>query len=207
MQKGNISTAYRQQLVGRIIDVASKEFVHKGIKVVKMDDIARLLSVSKRTLYEIFENKEKLLMACMMHQHQRFEEEMQAFVSSGDRTVIDIVLMYYRIQMRYMHDVNPAFIYDLHQHRAVAQFNDAKREERRQHSREFCQRGIEQGLLRADVNFELIHCILTEAIDHIVLNHIYESYEPIEVFRNVIMLYVRGCCTLQGIEELEKKLY
>ncbi len=206
MQKGNISTAYRQQLVGRTIEVAMDEFKRKGIKVVKMDDIAKLLSVSKRTLYEIFENKEKLLMTCMVHGHQQFEDEMKAFIDSGDRTVIDLVLMFYRIQMRNMRDITPAFLYDLHQHRAVAKYNDDKREERKQRSREFYQRGIEQGLFRADVNFELMNHVLTEAMDHVILNRIYENYEPIEVFRNLIMIYVRGCCTLRGIEELEKKL-
>ena len=44
-----------------IIDRASKMFVSQGVKAVRMDDIAQELSVSKRTLYELFGDKEELL--------------------------------------------------------------------------------------------------------------------------------------------------
>ena len=45
-------------------------FATKGIKGVTMDDIAMGLGISKRTLYEMFEDKEELLIACML-EHQR----------------------------------------------------------------------------------------------------------------------------------------
>ena len=45
----------------RIIDQAMQMFVAQGIKAVRMDDIARQLGVSKRTLYEEFGDKEQLL--------------------------------------------------------------------------------------------------------------------------------------------------
>jgi len=49
------------------------EFLHKGVKSVKMDDIANALAISKRTLYEIYSNKEELLLEAV-HIH---EEEVQ----------------------------------------------------------------------------------------------------------------------------------
>ena len=55
-------TAYRQELKGRILKESIKEFKKNGIKQVKMDDIANNLSISKRTLYEIYPNKEVLLL-------------------------------------------------------------------------------------------------------------------------------------------------
>ena len=55
----NIS-AYRQSLRDRILEVAMQAFREKGIKAVKMDDIAASLTISKRTLYEVYENKLRL---------------------------------------------------------------------------------------------------------------------------------------------------
>ena len=52
MSKLTSPQAYREELKQRIIDVAMKEFWQKGVKAVKMDDIANDLSISKRTLYE-----------------------------------------------------------------------------------------------------------------------------------------------------------
>jgi len=50
----------------RIVDRAMQMFVAQGIKSVRMDDIARTLGVSKRTLYELFGDKEHLLYLAMV---------------------------------------------------------------------------------------------------------------------------------------------
>ena len=41
----------------RIIEQAARMFAEQGIKSIRMDDIAKELGVSKRTLYEMFEDK------------------------------------------------------------------------------------------------------------------------------------------------------
>ena len=50
MKTANRLTEYRKELKGRILEVAVDEFLKSGIRAVKMDDIARLLGISKRTL-------------------------------------------------------------------------------------------------------------------------------------------------------------
>ena len=51
-------TTHRESLHDRILDVAMSLFLEHGIRAVRMDDIANHLSISKRTLYEVFSNKE-----------------------------------------------------------------------------------------------------------------------------------------------------
>lgn len=55
----------------RIIDQAMQMFATQGIKSVRMDDIAQHLGVSKRTLYELFGDKEGLLYLAMERYFQR----------------------------------------------------------------------------------------------------------------------------------------
>lgn len=58
----------------RIIEAAATMFAEQGIKSIRMDDIAHTLGMSKRTLYEMFGDKEELLYQSMVHlmnQHQR----------------------------------------------------------------------------------------------------------------------------------------
>ena len=50
---------------GKVVKSAMKLFRQKGIKDVTMDDIAHSLTMSKRTLYELFEDKESLLLYCI----------------------------------------------------------------------------------------------------------------------------------------------
>ena len=61
---GHISE-YRAALKGKILDKALQLFFANGIRAVKMDDIAKSLSISKRTLYELYDNKEILLFECL----------------------------------------------------------------------------------------------------------------------------------------------
>ena len=46
-------------------------FAEQGIKSIRMDDIAQSLGVSKRTLYEMFEDKEELLYLSIRHMQSR----------------------------------------------------------------------------------------------------------------------------------------
>lgn len=57
MHKESSQTCYKLELRNRILKAAMTEFLHKGVKSVKMDDIANALAISKRTLYEIYSNK------------------------------------------------------------------------------------------------------------------------------------------------------
>ena len=59
-----------------IIEAAVKAFHKDGIKAVTMDHIAHLLSMSKRTLYQVFRDKESLLLACI----KKHQEEERLFV-------------------------------------------------------------------------------------------------------------------------------
>ncbi len=65
----------------RIIEQAMHMFVSQGIKSVRMDDIAQQLGVSKRTLYELFGDKEGLLYLAM----DRYFEKKRIERVSGPR--------------------------------------------------------------------------------------------------------------------------
>ena len=51
MTQPNYTTEHREALREQILKVATREFTTIGVKSVKMDDIARKLKISKRTLY------------------------------------------------------------------------------------------------------------------------------------------------------------
>ena len=91
-------TPYRQELRERILKAAMSEFFEKGIKAVKMDDIARRLSISKRTVYEIYSNKEELLLEGMKAAEREFDEHMKHFSEQDNHHVMDILIEFYNYQ-------------------------------------------------------------------------------------------------------------
>lgn len=65
----------------QVIEVATRLFHTQGIKNVTMDDIAHALTMSKRTLYQIFADKEDLLLACVVKHDEAEHERMSRLVS------------------------------------------------------------------------------------------------------------------------------
>lgn len=51
----------------RVIRIATDLFLRHGIKAITMDYIAGQLGMSKRTLYEIFKDKDSLLLSCVQY--------------------------------------------------------------------------------------------------------------------------------------------
>ena len=94
----NTQTAYRQNLKGVILNVAMQEFYSNGIRNVKMDDIARKLQISKRTLYEIYGNKEELLLEGLTRDEAEFESQLQEFTQSKKRNVMEVVMKFFQMQ-------------------------------------------------------------------------------------------------------------
>ena len=67
----------QSQLRKSILEYAWTEFCRIGIKKVKVDDLSAHFSISKRTLYEMFEDKEHLVLACFIHMFDHTREKVQ----------------------------------------------------------------------------------------------------------------------------------
>ena len=55
----------KEVLKDQLILIASNAFANYGIKTVTMDEIAASAGISKRTLYQLFKDKEALLRECI----------------------------------------------------------------------------------------------------------------------------------------------
>ena len=67
----------------RIIAESTDLFVRYGVKSVRMDDIASRLGVSKRTIYELFGDRESLIQTCVEHFYDRQERRYEARMASA----------------------------------------------------------------------------------------------------------------------------
>lgn len=206
MNQPNYLLDYREDLRDQILKVAMREFTTIGVKSVKMDDIARKLRISKRTLYEIYENKETLLLECVERRMQAFEAVMERFCAEGNKHVIDILLEFYRLQMEELRDMNPLYFEDLHKYPRVVDYIERARKEHDVRSMDFFERGVQDGYFRGDFNYELISRLGNSMMQNVMEHKLYNLYSLQDIFRNVIMLFIRGMCTAKGIVELDRQL-
>lgn len=206
MTQPNYTTEHREALREQILKVATREFTTIGVKSVKMDDIARKLKISKRTLYEIYDNKEQLLLESVARRIHEFDATLERFDSSGEKQVIDIILELYRLQMEELRDMNPVYYEDLHKYPRVMSFLEQVNKEHKAHSKDFFKRGVLEGYFRNDFNYELISLLGNNVMQNVMESKLYNTYSLQDIFRNVVMLFIRGLCTAKGILELDRQL-
>ncbi len=203
MQKNSSVTSYRQQLREKILKISMEEFKSKGIRAVKMDDIAALLGISKRTLYEIYSNKEELLLECVKFQEEQYDAYMASFEKDSSNNVIDIIIEFYNKQIQWLSDVNPLYFSDIQKYSQVVSYFERRDIERKQDKMIFYQRGIREGVFRDDVDYDVLSRILKASIDYIKQTQMYKEYDLTRILNNIIMLFIRGVCTYDGIKQFD----
>ncbi|MGM9705939.1 MAG: TetR/AcrR family transcriptional regulator [Prevotella sp.] len=207
MHKNTFSTTlYRQNLHETILKTATSEFMRKGIKAVKMDDIATMLSISKRTLYEIFSNKEELLLESVKLCEKEFSDHMAEFEKNPDNNVIDIVIEFYITQIQWLSNINFLYFSDIRKYKKMREYLDTREEERKKSKLWFFHRGVKEGLFRSDIDYDILSRIGNAAMEHIMRSQMYEEYDMKLIFNNIIFLFVRGICTERGISQFDYKI-
>ena len=205
MQENEPKTHYRTSLRERIIDVAMTAFTQHGIKAVKMDDIAKTLTISKRTLYEIYATKEVLLFEIIKYYHERRKKELESYMAEGHH-VMEIIIFFYRRHSETYSKTNPLFYEDLVKYPMALHFLNEQKEKNHQNFFLFMKQGVEEGFFRNDVNYELIAHLFEAISAYLYGEHLYKRYTHEELFRNMLFVTLRGFCTEKGVQALDTLL-
>lgn len=200
------TNAYRQQLKGRIMETALKAFTQQGIRAVKMDAIASELSISKRTLYEIYEDKEHLLFETIKNYDERKRQTLTEYAQQDNHHVIDIILDAYRLKLKEIRSVNPLFYTDILKYPKLAQYIKNNNERARDRYTAFMQRGVDEGYLRPDVNYQMIPYMMEAISQYILTSKLLDKYSFEEMFTNYFLVSLRGLCTQRGIKVIDEAM-
>ena len=195
---------YRKELKSRIIDYAMGEFYKRGVRAVKMDEISQGLHVSKRTVYEIFGDKEELLLAGLKIKSLEMREKLETYSCNVAHNVVDIIGYFYKLQMEVNSMVGVAFYEEIHRMPRVFEFF------KQEHEREFADRvkflkaGVEERLFCQDIDYSLTMELLSASMSEIMRNQIYKKYSMQQIFDNFFLVIIRGFCTERGAALLNK---
>lgn len=203
MRKTGNTTAYRESLKLRILSTAMPLFKSKGVKAVKMDDIATEMTISKRTLYEIYSNKEDLLYECVRYDSEKMVRQIAEYAKSVDNEM-DVIAYYLKVRLKDLGSINPCFFTEMHKYTRIIDFLQKNNERQRSDSYQFIQKGIEHGFFRDDLNYDIVHKIGDAAMNYVMRSKMYQKYSLKEIFRTFIVIYMRGCCTEKGLKYLEE---
>jgi AcrR family transcriptional regulator len=193
----------KEEVSEKILQVAEELFSKYGIRSISMDDIARELGMSKKTIYQYFKDKNEMVVkitegymqkdeACMMEIEQAANNAVEAVLKMSD---------YFREAMS---EVNPAMIYDIkkyhpeawHLHQSYSKTRFIESFEKNYAW------GVADGLYRKDLNIRILaHLRLAEinlTFDESVFSN--KEFSVVEVHVTMTEHFLRGILTEKGFE-------
>ncbi len=198
---GKQSCADRSKLRESIVLKAQEAFKEQGIKGITMDDIASMVGISKRTLYEIFADKQELLSACILY-NQQCRDEFAKQVVETSANVLEVILRIYQQSIEHFHKTNRKFFEDMKRYPKACELLAERQHRDSDRAVKFFKQGVEQGVFRDDVHFEILHHLVKGWMDMLLSTDICKRYSFVEVFESIMFTFLRGIATEQGAREL-----
>lgn len=182
-----------------VVLAAAKAFAEKGVRTVTMDDIAAGLSISKRTLYELVHDKEDLLLDVMKLHREEMQEFMTEVASKADN-VLEVLLKFYQRSAQDFQNTNRKFFEDIEKYPKVRKYIEESRSEKLDAAMEFYQKGVEQGIFRKDVNYNIVRAMVCGQMDILIHSDLCKSYSLAEIYETVVIMHMRGISTEKGLK-------
>ncbi len=189
----------------KILNGAVGLFMKYGLRSISMDDIARHLTVSKKTLYQHFADKEDLI-TLVLEIHIDTCRKRYDVISENALNAIDELAQISVCLRKDMKETNQSVLYDLQKFHPKAWeiWLNYKNKYIRESVVRNIRQGMEEGYYRAEVNPDVVAAIRIELISMGFDQNIFplSNLSLAEVQSQVFDHFVYGLCTDKG-----KKLY
>ncbi len=193
----------------KILDDAVELFFKYGIRSITMDDVARELGISKKTLYKYVSNKAELVDQCIKVKFGQITGALRDFGNSVENAIDELYAIdtYFDEMMRQNH---PAIMFQLSKYYGdtFKWLDTSKDQFVAEITRANLDKGQKQGLYRSTINKEYITYIY---MAHTALMS-GETNIPEEVCHSTafhkehLEYHIRGIASEAGLEYLNKKL-
>lgn len=191
----------------RILQGAEELFLKCGIKSVTMDDIARHLSISKKTIYQFFSDKNEIVDLLMRLKLADDKVALQKIHDEADNVITEVFgLMKHLSQV--FSKMNPNLFYDLQKYhpRTWKQFNDFKEECFESMVENAIKEGMKDELVRADIDTRIIARLRMEEIQLGFNAQVFppDKFKIVDVQLELLDHFLHGICTLKGHKLINK---
>jgi len=177
-----------------------------GIRSTAMDDIARHMGISKRTIYENFRDKDDLVRATLINHKKEQNRKINTIIATTPNVIEAIFKVMFDFVSRF-NQINPAFFSDLqkYHHEICQDLLPRQEEEHRALLNDLFKKGINEGFFRSDINIDIVSRILNIQFKAASDEKLFPSsaFSRADIFMNIIVNFTRGVSTPEGIKIID----
>lgn len=172
------------------------KFTQFGSKHVTLDDLAKELGISKKTIYTFFDNKEDLVTCSLEGLLNEYKEDINRLINSNGKDPILCVILIYQRGFEYLKYFKPSFLFGLEKYypKASLLFNNFVEELSNNIAYNLLKQAQEVGDIRKKINLELVVKIYFFRIDNLVFkeHNLFELFSKELLFKHLVVYNLKG---------------
>ncbi|MBM3427142.1 MAG: TetR/AcrR family transcriptional regulator [Bacteroidetes bacterium] len=155
----------------RILEIAMAQFARFGVRTITMEDLARQAGISKKTIYQEFEDKKDLVKAVFAAILDQDQKRLAFILEQGDG-VIEHLVQTSKMMRERLTSINPLVILEVQKYfpEAWNLFESFKQETIQQDLIKVLERGKELGYFRTEID--------SRVLARVRLNQITTAFDP-----------------------------
>ena len=195
---------YKEEILKKTFDLIMKY----GIKSVSMDDISKSIGISKKTIYQYFENKRALIAEVIDNHIEEDERDIKTIISNSQNAIYEIVDIAKHV-LSFLKGMSPSMIFDTRKY--------YPKQWEKVESRHFSfirdiiksniERGQKEGLYNRDLNPDIVARLYVKQSLAIVDETTFppNEYNAGELYKTLVTYHIRGLMTNKGRKKAESQ--
>ena len=179
-----------------------------GIRSITMDDLSKELSVSKKTIYQHFKDKDEIVLITtrmVLEQEQKCVAETQEQAQNS----IDELILMTSCMREHINKINPSVLFDIKKYyrEAWQLYLTFKQEVFADAIKSSLSRGIEEGYFRENINVEVLSVLRLEMIQICFDDSIFPpaKFDFKEVQMQIFDHFIHGILTPKGLKAFQQQ--
>lgn len=203
MKKDSTETGEMRE---KILKVADEQFIKYGVKSVTMDDIAKELSISKKTIYQFFKDKKEIVKEFTFRQCSSRRADFED-IPDNAKNSIEALVMVSRCIKENVLTLNPMLLMEVKKNYCDAWqiFLEFKENSFYRSIEKTIIRGVREGYFRSDIDPEIISIMRMEQVQACFDPKVYpaDRYDFKRVQMQLFDHFIHGLLTTEGKKLLD----
>ena len=187
----------------KILDQTFELIMKYGIKSVSMDDISRGIGISKKTIYQYFENKKALIHEVIENHIIKDQKEISAIILSAN-DAIDEMLLVSKHVLGFLRCMSPSMMFDTQKYYPKIWNNIQTQHFKyiQSTATENIKRGQSEGYYSDDIDADIISKMYIKQILNLADESVFplSKYERSDLYKSLVTYHVRGLLNDKGRE-------
>ncbi len=178
------------------------EIAVRGIRHASVDSIAARMHISKKTIYDLFENKEKLLLSSLKYKIGKIIDGISDS-SIDDKNVLCSIIFNAVLLFKFFNSVTPILYQEIDLFPSIAEYAESAKVVLLELGRKRIEEGKKRGYFREDADFSIVGRLFESQVLAMSKDN-GEKYTSVQICFYSLIIILRGICTDKGLRLMEE---